>query len=147
LAEKPNSCADSERKTVRKGEGHMKVTLLDDQGAELTEITSHLGRSAGRMLVDRAVRPDALFQYYFGGRRTVGVVTSEEQYSASLGTRWQMGGRFWFLHEFSHIPSVPYNARTHSAQDSGLVAAILHASPISADPGAPIAPPARGALE
>ncbi len=41
----------------------MKVTLLDEQGVELTEVSSHLGRSSGRLLVDWATRPDALFRY------------------------------------------------------------------------------------
>jgi hypothetical protein len=39
----------------------MKVTLLDAQDLVLTEITSHVGRSPGQMLVDWATRPDALF--------------------------------------------------------------------------------------
>lgn len=105
----------------------MQVTLLDEQGVKLTEITSHVGRSSGEMVVDWATRPDALFQYYFGGRRTVSVVSNEEQYSAVLGTRWQMGARFWFLHEFNRVPASLLEPRPQLAQDSGLVAAILPA--------------------
>ena len=117
----------------------MNVTLLDDQGVKLTDITSHLGRSSDKMLVDWATRPDALFQYYFGGRRTVSVVSNEEQYSAVLGTRWQMGARFWFLHAFKRVPAVRFDPRTQLGQDAGLVAAILHATPINADLVAPAA--------
>jgi len=53
----------------------MQVTLLDETGSSSAEITSHLGRSSGQMLVDWATRPDALFQYYFDrGSRTVTAV-------------------------------------------------------------------------
>jgi len=125
----------------------MNVTLFDEHGVELTEITSHLGRSSGKMLVDWATRPDALFQYYFGGRRAVSVVSNEEQYSALLATRWQMGGRFWFLHEFSRVPAEQIDPRTHSTEDSGLVAAILHAEHANAEHGARAAAPSGGMLD
>ena len=123
----------------------MKVTLLDEQGVQLTEITSHLGRSAGQMLVDWATRPDALFQYYFGGRRAVSVVTNEQQYSAVLGTRWQMGSRFWFLHEFTREPAPEFEPRRLLPQASGLVAgAILHAEGASAESSTAAASLTRG---
>jgi hypothetical protein len=78
----------------------MTFTLLDEHGEELTEVTSHLGRSAGHMLVDWATRPDLLFHYYFDrGSRTVTAMIDAAKWSAKLGTRWQMGERFWFLHE------------------------------------------------
>jgi hypothetical protein len=102
----------------------MKVTLLDEQGVQLTEITSHVGRSRGQMLVDWATRPDALFQYYFDrGRRTVSLGNNAERYSAVLGTRWQMGARFWFLHTF-HLVRAPAQAagQTRSTRDSAPVA-------------------------
>jgi hypothetical protein len=79
----------------------MKATLLDEEGVELTEITSHVGQGSGQMLVDWATRPDVLFKYYFDrGRRVVGVEADAKRYTAILGTRWQMGARFWFLHTF-----------------------------------------------
>jgi hypothetical protein len=79
----------------------MNVTLLDEQGSELTEIRSHLGRSSGQMLVDWATRPDALFHHYFDrGSRTVTAVIGAATWTAQLGTRWKMGARFWFLHGF-----------------------------------------------
>jgi hypothetical protein len=82
----------------------MKVTLLDEAGIELSEVTSHLGRSQDQMLVDWAMRPDALFQYYFDRRkRTVTALVGEATWSAVLDTRWQMGARFWFLREFNPL--------------------------------------------
>ena len=82
----------------------MTFTLLDEQGDEITEITSHLARSAGHMLVDWATRPDVLFHYYFErGSRTVTAVIGAAKWSAVLGTRWQMGARFGSLHEFLPI--------------------------------------------
>jgi hypothetical protein len=82
----------------------MKVTLLDETGVELSEVTSHLGRSPDQMLVDWAMRPDALFQYYFDRRKpTVTAVVGEATWSAVLDTRWQMGARFWFLREFNPV--------------------------------------------
>ena len=120
----------------------MQVTLLDEQGVKLTDATSHIGRSAGTMLVDWVTRPDALFQYYFGGRCTVSVVSQDAQYSAVLGTRWQMGARFWFLSAFQQVPTVRLGASTQLGQDAGLVAATLHATPISAD----LVTPAAAAL-
>jgi hypothetical protein len=98
----------------------MKVTLLDEQGVEFTEITSHLGRSPGQVLVDWATRPDALFQYYFDrGRRTVTLVNNGERYPAVLGTGWQLGARFWFLREFLAV-SAPAQAagQARSTPDS-----------------------------
>ncbi len=104
----------------------MKVTLLDEQGVELTEVTSHLGRSSGQLVVDWATRPDALFRYYFDrGRRTVMLVNNAVQYSALLETRWQMGARFWFLHQFNLIRTSPLGQRVGSAQDSELVATAI----------------------
>jgi hypothetical protein len=50
----------------------MQATLLDDQDLVLTEITSHVGRSPGQMLVDWATRPDALFQVLLRPRRPHG---------------------------------------------------------------------------
>jgi hypothetical protein len=82
----------------------MKVTLLDEAGVELSEVTSHLGRSHDQMLVDWAMRPHALFQYYFDDRkRTVTAVVGDATWSAVLDTRWQMGARFWFLREFNPV--------------------------------------------
>ncbi len=82
----------------------MKVTLLDETGVELSEVTSHLGRSQDQMLVDWAMRPDALFQYYFDRRkRTVTAVIDAVTWSAVLDTRWQMGARFWFLREVNPV--------------------------------------------
>ncbi|MDP9238521.1 MAG: hypothetical protein M3P30_14190 [Chloroflexota bacterium] len=79
----------------------MTFTLLDEQGVELTEVTSHLGRSDSHMLFDGATRTDLLFHYYFDrGSRTVTAVIGAAKWSARLGTRWQMGARLWFLHEF-----------------------------------------------
>ncbi|MHB8378092.1 MAG: hypothetical protein ACYDEB_14230 [Dehalococcoidia bacterium] len=102
----------------------MKVTLLDEQGVELTKITSHLGRSPGQMLVDWATRPDALFQYYFDrGSRSVTAVIGAAKWSAVLGTRWQMGARRWFLHTFNPVGAAQRRQRAHWTQDSGLVVA------------------------
>jgi hypothetical protein len=121
----------------------MKVTLLDDQDLVLTEITSHVGRSPGQMLVDWATRPDALFQYYFDrGGRTVTFVNNAARYSAVLGTRWQMGARFWFLHTFNPARVAPRGPRVRSTQDSGLVATrseSLHAEHANAAHHAPAA--------
>ncbi len=101
----------------------MQVTLLDEQGLVLTEIRSHVGRSPGQMLVDWAIRPDALFRYYFDrGGRTVTLVNQAVRYSAVLGTRWQMGARFWFLHTFQHARRVSCGQPARPTQDSGLVA-------------------------
>ena len=101
----------------------MRVTLLDEHGTELTEVTSHLGRASGRLLVDWATRPDALFRYYFDrGRRTVMLVSNAVQYSALLETRWQMGARFWFLHEFNLVRADPLGRPARSTQDSEFVA-------------------------
>ena len=130
----------------------MKVTLLDEQGVELTEVSSHLGRSSGRLLVDWATRPDALFRYYFDrGRRTVTLVSNAVQYSAILDTRWQMGARFWFLHQFSLIRSAPPGLLAGPAQRSGLTAPgipSLHAVSVgvaeSAIAGAHALEPRRG---
>src|SRR5512141_721993 len=97
----------------------MKVTLLDEHGTELTEVTSHLGRSSGHLLVDWATRPDALFQYYFDrGRRTVTLVSNAVRYSALLETRWQMGARFWFLHQFNLVRADPLGRPAMSTQES-----------------------------
>ena len=86
----------------------MKLTLLDEQGAELTEITWRFGRVPGRVNVDWATRPDALFRYYFDqGARAVTAVTSGGTWAALLGTRWQMGARFWFLHALVRIDESP----------------------------------------
>lgn len=80
------------------------MTLLDEQGLVLTEVRSHLSRSQGRMLVDWATRPDALFRYYFDcGGRSVTAVIGAVRWSAVLATRWQMGARFWFLHTFNRL--------------------------------------------
>ena len=93
----------------------MKVTLLDEQGVELTEVSSRVGRPPGQMLVDWATRPDVLFKYYFDrGRRTVTMVNNAERYRATLGTRWQMGVRFWFLHMFNPVPGAPLGPREAS---------------------------------
>jgi hypothetical protein len=101
----------------------MQATLLDDQDLVLTEITSHVGRSPGQMLVDWATRPDALFQYYFDrGGRTVTVVVGGAMWSAVLGTRWQMGARFWFLQTFNPVRAAPRGRGARSPQDSELVA-------------------------
>jgi len=104
----------------------MKVTLLDEHGMELTEVTSHVGRSPGHLLVDWAIRPDALFRYYFDqGRRTVTLVSNAVQYSALLETRWQMGARFWFLHRFNLVRAAPVSWRPNSTPESVLVANAL----------------------
>lgn len=101
----------------------MRVTLLDEKGVELTEITSHLGRSPGQLLVDWATRPDALFRYYFDrGRRTVTAVVGAATWSATLGTRWQMGARFWFLHTFRRVRAAVSGPGAPSKQDSGRIA-------------------------
>jgi hypothetical protein len=121
----------------------MKVTLLDDQDLVLTEITSYVGRSPGQMLVDWATRPDALFQYYFDrGGRTVTLVSKGERYSAVLGTRWQMGARFWFLHTFNPVRVAPRGPCARPDSDSGLAAAkiaILYAEHANAAHRAPAA--------
>jgi hypothetical protein len=121
----------------------MQATLLDDQDLVLTEITSHVGRSPGQMLVDWATRPDALFQYYFDrGGRTVTVVVGAAMWSAVLGTRWQMGARFWFLHTFNPVRAAPRGPRARSPQDSELVATSsqsLHAKHANAAHRAPAA--------
>ena len=92
----------------------MQVTLLDEEGLVLTEITSHLGRSPGQMLVDWATRPDVLFQYYFDrGQRAVTAIVGAAKWSAVLGTRWQMGARFWFLHQFLPLRT-PARAAKHA---------------------------------
>ncbi len=102
----------------------MKVTLLDEQGLELTEITSHVGRSPNRMLVDWATRPDALFEFYFDrGSRTVTAAIGAAKWSAMLGTRWQMGARFWFLHTFHAVPASPRDRLARSTRDSSGLAA------------------------
>jgi hypothetical protein len=101
----------------------MQVTLLDDQDLVLTEITSHVGRSPGQMLVDWATRPDALFEYYFDrGGRTVTLVSNAARYSATLGTRWKMGSRCWFLHTFNPVRAAPRGRGARSTQNSELVA-------------------------
>src|SRR5512141_31585 len=103
----------------------MKVTLLDEHGMELTEVTSHVGRSSGQLLVDWATRPDVLFRYYFDqGRRTVTLVSKDVQYSALLETRWQMGARFWFLHQFNLVGAAPFGW-PNSTPESALVANAL----------------------
>ncbi len=95
------------------------------------------------MLVDWATRPDALFQYYFDrGGRTVTVVVGAAMWSAVLGTRWQMGARFWFLHTFNPARVAPRGPRVRSTQDSGLVATrseSLHAEGANAAHHAPAA--------
>ena len=120
----------------------MKVTLLDEHGMELTEVTSHVGRSTGQLLVDWAIRPDALFRYYFDqGRRTVTLVSNAVQYSALLETRWQMGTRFWFLHQFNLVRTAPFGWRPNSTPESALVANALQslqAKPRDAAQRAPI---------
>ncbi len=86
----------------------MNATLLDEQGTELTHITAHPGASDGLVLVDWAMRPDALFRHYFDrGRRAVTLLSDTERYLAMLGTRWQMGSRFWFLRTFDLVMSQP----------------------------------------
>jgi hypothetical protein len=91
----------------------MKTMLFDSQGDELTEITSHMGGSSGHVLVDWATRPDALFTYYFDkGHRAVIAVTGVLTSSARLGTRWQMGARFWFLHDVQPLDASPYGPRS-----------------------------------
>jgi hypothetical protein len=78
----------------------MNLTLLDEHGVELTEISSDVGGSPGQMLVDRATRPDLLFRYYFDrGQRNVTLVREGEHCAATLGTQWQMGARSWFVRE------------------------------------------------
>jgi hypothetical protein len=99
-----------------KREDRMKATLLDEQGAEITEVRSHCGRSPGQMVVDWATRPDALFRYYFDrGRRTVILVNGAERHPVILDTRWLMGTRFWFLRTFDPIPTAPLAPRAGSA--------------------------------
>lgn len=126
----------------------MKVTLLDEHGLELTEVTSHLGRASGRLLVDWATRPDALFRYYFDrGRRTVMLVSNAVQYSALLETRWQMGARFWFLHQFNLVRADPLGRPARSTQESELVANAvqgLRLTPRAAAQRAPIGALASG---
>lgn len=101
----------------------MKITVLDEQGLVLTEITSRVGRSPGHILVDWATRPDALFQYYFDrGSRAVTAVIGAAEWSAVLGTRWQMGARFWFLHTFNPAPTAPLGRDAPVTQDTELVA-------------------------
>jgi len=120
----------------------MKVTLLDEHGTELTEVTSHVGRSSGQLLVDWATRPDVLFRYYFDqGRRTVTLVSNAVQYSALLETRWQMGSRFWFLHQFNLVRAAPFGGRPNPTPESALVASALHglrSKPRDADQRAPL---------
>ncbi len=120
----------------------MKVTLLDEQGIELTEIMSRLGRSSGQMLVDWALRPGALFHYYFGrGERAVTMVENAEQYACALGTRWQRGSRIWFLHAFDAVISpVQTTEPACFTPESGLVAAtipLFYAKDANTDLGAP----------
>jgi hypothetical protein len=104
----------------------MKVTLLDEHGTELTEVISHVGRSSCHLLVDSATRPDMLFRYYFDqGRRTVTLVSNAVQYSAVLETRWQMGARFWFLHQFSLVRAAPSGGHVSPTPESALVADAL----------------------
>ncbi len=75
----------------------MHITLLDERGCGLSDMTSHFGKP-GQLLMDWAARPDALFQYYFDrDGRVVTVVHGAARYAAILGTRWQMGTRFWYL--------------------------------------------------
>jgi hypothetical protein len=94
----------------------MKATLLAERGVEITEVTSHFGRSPEQMVVDWATRPDALFKYYFDrGRRTVTILNNAECHLATLATRWQMGARFWFLRAFDPIPTAPLGSRAVSA--------------------------------
>jgi len=98
----------------------MKITVLDEQGLVLTEITARVGRSPGHILVDWATRPDALFQYYFDrGSRAVTAVIGASEWSAVLGTRWQIGARCWFLHVLVPVraPAVAA-ARACSTPDS-----------------------------
>ena len=120
----------------------MNGTLLDEHGIELTDITSHLGRSSGQMLVDRATRPDALFHYYFGrGQRAVTLVENAERSTGILGTRWQTGTRVWFLHTFGFVSS-PAQAvgSACSSPEAGLGAASVppfYAKDANADLGAP----------
>ncbi len=95
----------------------MKATLLDEGGMELTEITSH--GVAGQMVVDWATRPDSVFQYYFDrGRRLVTVVADGERCTALLGTRWQMGARFWFLHTFRPLERTKRGVPAEFAKDT-----------------------------
>jgi hypothetical protein len=126
----------------------MKVTLLDEHGMELTEVTSHVGRSPGQLLVDWATRPDALFRYYFDqGRRTVTLVSNAVHYSALLETRWQMGARFWFLHQFNLVRTAPFGWHPNSTPESALVASALQSlqsEPRDAGQRATIGPPTSG---
>jgi hypothetical protein len=99
----------------------MTFTILDESGEVLTEITSRLGRSSGHLIVDWATRPDVLFQHYFDrGSRAVTVVIDAAKWSATLGTRWHMGARSWFLHEFVRIDGpVSASRQRHFTRDSG----------------------------
>jgi hypothetical protein len=104
----------------------MKITLLDEKGVELSEISSHLGRSSSQMLVDWATRPDALFEYYFDRhRRMVTAVIDAVTWSAVLDTRWQMGARFWFLREFNPVHAL--------AQAAGQARSTLEPAPGASD--------------
>lgn len=95
----------------------MPVTLLDGQGEILTEIRSRAATWSGRVLVDWASRPDVLFRYYFDrGGRAVSLLDSTDRYAAFLGTRWQMGARFWFLHKCEAVHSAPTMVRISELQ-------------------------------
>jgi hypothetical protein len=95
----------------------MQITLLDDHRHPLTEVASHPGKSPGRMLVDWATRPDAMFEYYFDrGGRIVTVERGAASWRAILGTRWQMGARFWFLDIFSAASTNPDAPRADPPQ-------------------------------
>ncbi len=117
----------------------MNGTLLDEHGIELTDITSHLGRSSGQMLVDRATRPDALFHYYFGrGQRAVTLVENADRYTGVLGTHWQMGTRVWFVHAFDPAGSLPEAIEpAYSTPETGLGAISIPPPYVGADLGAP----------
>ncbi len=114
----------------------MRITLRDKHGAVLTEILSHLGRP-GQLLVDSVAQPGALFQYYFErGGRSVTLMYDAAHYSAVLSTRWKMGVRFWFLHQFDLLWA-PYGADVRSPHASALLAAAPAASEMRRPPVVP----------
>lgn len=101
----------------------MHLMLFDGEGAVLTEVRSHAGRAGGHLLVDWATRPDSLFQYYFDrGGRAVTLVSNDVRCAALLGTRWQMGARFWFLHALHPIGGAPRGRSARPTDDARGVA-------------------------
>jgi hypothetical protein len=72
----------------------------------------------------------------------VTLVNNAVRYSAVLGTRWQMGARFWFLQTFNPVRVTPRGPRARPGSDSRLAAAriaILYAEHASAALDAPAA--------